>query len=114
MRPKALLPLLPLLASTACLVPGPHGRLAVVAPIPVPVFRMGYVDREPPPRRYEPVPAPPAPDHYWVAGHWVWYNGAYAWVPGAYHRRPQPAGAWVDGHWDRQERGWVWVEGHWR
>ena len=114
MRRLALIPLIPLVGFTACIVPGPRGRVAIIAPIPVPVVRFSYVDREPPPVRREPVPPPPAPDHYWAAGHWTWDGHAYLWVPGAWHRRVQPSGVWVDGHWDRQPQGWVWIEGHWR
>ncbi len=99
------------LVGTACVV-GPRGRVAVIAPVPVVHF--AYVEREPPPVRYERVPPPPSPEHYWVAGHWNWNGNAYAWVPGYYHARPRPGVVWVDGHWARHERGWYWVEGHWR
>jgi len=99
------------LFGTACVV-GPRGRVAVVEPVPVVHFT--YVEREPPPVRYERAPPPPSQEHYWVAGHWNWSGNAYVWVPGYYHARPRPGVAWVDGHWARHERGWYWVEGHWR
>ncbi len=99
------------LLSTACLV-GPRGRVAIIAPIPV--VRMTYVEREPPPVRVERVPSPPVLEQVWVAGHWAWDGRVYVWVPGYYHARPRPAAMWVDGHWERHERGWFWIEGHWR
>jgi WXXGXW repeat (2 copies) len=112
MRPVfSLLPASLLLACPACVVT-PRGRVIVAAPIPVVGF--AYVDREPPPARYERPPAPPTVEHFWVAGHWAWSANAYVWVPGAYHSRPRPGTVWVDGHWARHERGWYWTEGHWR
>jgi hypothetical protein len=81
---------------------------------PVPVVGFTYVDREPPPVRYERAPAPPTVEHFWVAGRWAWNANAYVWVPGAYHVRPRPGVVWVDGRWNRHERGWHWIEGHWR
>ncbi len=113
MRPAhATLPALLLLAATACLVPGPRGRMMVVAPVPV--VHIGYVDREPPPVRYERAPPPPSYDHVWVPGYWSWNAGAYLWVPGAYRLRPRPGAVWVEGRWNRHERGWHWMDGHWR
>lgn len=99
------------LLSTACVV-GPRGRVAVVAPVPVVGF--AYVEREPPPVRYERIPEPPSREHCWAAGHWNWSGSAYVWVPGYYHVRPRPGAVWVDGRWAHHERGWYWVEGHWR
>jgi hypothetical protein len=96
---------------TACVV-GPRGGIAVVAPVPV--VRFTYVEREPPPVRYERLPDPPSPEHHWVAGRWRWDGREYIWVPGYYQARPRPNVAWVNGHWERHERGWFWVEGHWR
>lgn len=96
---------------TACVV-GPRGGVAVIAPVPV--ARVTYVEREPPPVRYERMPPPPSRDHHWVAGHWSWDGRAYVWVPGYYHARPRPGVVWIDGHWERHERSWYWVEGHWR
>lgn len=93
---------------TACVV-GPRGRVAVV-----PVVRYTYVDREPPPVRYEPLPEPPTREHHWVAGHWHWDGRAYLWVPGHYQARPRAGVLWVNGRWERHERGWYWIEGHWR
>lgn len=99
------------LLDTACLV-GHRGRVAIIAPVPV--VHYTYVEREPPPVRYERLPPPPAPDQHWVAGHWNWDGRDYVWVPGYYHVRPHPRAAWIDGHWERHERGWYWIEGHWR
>jgi hypothetical protein len=98
------------LLCTACVV-GPRGRVGVIAPVPVAHI---YVEREPPPIRYERLPEPPSREHHWVAGHWSWDGRAYVWVPGYYHARPRPSVIWVDGHWERHERGWHWVEGYWR
>lgn len=106
------LALLLLLPATACLVHGRHGRVAVIAPLPVVSIR--YIDREPPPPRFERAPPAPAVDMVWVAGYWSWDGRAYLWVPGAYRNRPHRGAAWVDGRWDRHDRGWYWREGHWR
>ncbi len=97
--------------STACVV-GPRGGVAVVAPVPV--VRYTYVEREPPPVRYERLPESPTRDHHWVAGRWGWDGRTYVWVPGYYLARPRPGVAWTNGHWERHERGWYWVDGHWR
>lgn len=101
-----------LLLSPACVVRGPHGRPVLVAPAPVVSIR--YVDREPPPVRYEVAPPPPSPEHVWVAGHWSWDGRAHLWIPGRYLLRPRPRAHWETGRWVRHERGWHWVEGHWR
>lgn len=102
-----------LLIATACVVHGPRGRVAVVAPVPVVTFT--YVDREPPPSRFEDVPPRPSEDHFWISGYWSWGSGIYSWVPGRYHLRPRPGVRWVDGRWNRHHRhGWYWQEGHWR
>jgi hypothetical protein len=103
-------PLLALL-STACVV-GPRGRVAVLAPVPV--VRFTYVERDPPPARYERRPDPPSHEHHWVAGHWAWDGRGYVWMPGFYQVRPRPGVAWEDGRWERHEHGWYWTEGHWR
>jgi hypothetical protein len=98
--------------ATACLVPGPRGRVAIVAPVPVVSIR--YVDREPPPVRVERVPPLPSPDHVWIAGYWSWNGHAHVWVPGRHHLRPHPRAHWDEGRWVRHERGWHWIEGRWR
>ena len=100
-----------LLAAPACVVT-PRGRVAVVAPVPAVGFT--FVEREPPPPRYERIPPPPTVEHVWVAGCWAWDAGAYVWLPGHYRARPRPGVVWVDGHWVRHERGWRWVDGYWR
>ncbi len=109
---SALLPALLLFAATGCLVRGPRGRVAVMAPVPV--IHVGFAHREPPPVRSERIPPPPGADHVWVAGRWAWEAEAYVWRSGYYHRRPRHGAAWVDGHWKRHDRGWQWVDGHWR
>jgi hypothetical protein len=67
----------------------------------------------PPPAQVEVVPAPPAPDYYWVAGYHRWYGGQYVWVPGRYMQRPHPAARWVPAHWEVRGRVRVFVEGRW-
>ena len=109
-RPAIMILSVLALASTACVV-GPRGRVGIIAPVPV--IHVAYVEREPPPVRYERLPEPPSREHIWVAGHWQWTGNAYAWVPGFYQVRSRPGHGWVDGHWARHERGWYWVEGHW-
>ncbi|MBI4911305.1 MAG: YXWGXW repeat-containing protein [Acidobacteria bacterium] len=109
---RPILPVLLLIAAPACLVRGPRGGVAVVAPVPV--ASVHYVDREPPPPRYERMPSAPSGDHVWVEGYWAWEARAYVWVPGRFLLPPRPRAVWVPGRWARHARGWHWTEGRWR
>lgn len=88
---------------SGCVV-GPRGRVAVVAPVSVVCYT--YVDREPPPVRFEHRPEPPTREHHWVGGRWHWDGRAYLWVPGHYLTQPRTGVLWVNGRWERHERGW--------
>jgi hypothetical protein len=72
-------------------------------------------DEEPPAPIVETIPVAPAPDFFWVGGHWHW-NGGWVWVRGRFVRHPHfhPGGHWEPGHWDRRGAHWVWHDGHWR
>jgi hypothetical protein len=109
---KQTLLLIPLAALSLACVVTPRGRVAVMAPVPV--VHTVYVEREPPPVRYERIPDPPSREHHWVPGHWQWDGREYVWVPGHYQVRPRPEVIWAPGHWERHERGWYWIEGRWR
>jgi hypothetical protein len=77
----------------------------------------------------ETKPAPPAPGHNWVPGHWVWANEQWSWWQGRYVQGavqpmpalqkeentlpPSPAHARVRGHWVWGGKNWVWNPGRW-
>lgn len=102
---------LAVLVSPAC-VRAPQGQVGVSAGDPV--AHHTYVERQPPPVRFEHIPKASSRDDHWVAGHWRWDGGEYVWVPGYYHARPRPQVIWVDGRWTRNSSGWYWIEGSWR
>jgi hypothetical protein len=99
-------------------VMGCAAEVTAAPPPPPPVTASAEVTVEgepppPPPVQVEVVPAPPAPDYYWVAGYHRWYGGRYVWVPGRYMQRPHPAARWEPAHWEARGRVRVWVEGRW-
>ena len=67
----------------------------------------------PPPVQVEVVPAPPSPEHFWIAGYHRWDGRAYVWVPGRYDRRPHAGAVWRPARWEARGRGRVWVEARW-
>ncbi len=73
-----------------------------------------YVDRAPPPRRAEVVPARPGREHVWIAGHWTWARHEYVWTPGHWERPPRRHARWVQGRWRKHGRQWYWEPGHWK
>jgi hypothetical protein len=84
----------------------------------VPPRRLGidvvYVDRAPPPRRVEVVPARPGPEFVWIEGHWAWANNDYAWHQGRWERPPRRHAHWVRGRWRKHGHEWYWEPGHWK
>ena len=81
---------------------------------PVVVEQPVYVNRAPPPPRYEPVPPPPRNvASAWDPGRWRWNGHDYVWEQGHYMRAPHRDARWVAGHWVHHERQWVWQPGHW-
>ena len=69
----------------------------------VPPRRLGidvvYVDRAPPPRRVEVIPARPGPEFVWIEGYWAWASPEYVWTPGYWERPPRPRAHWVGVLW---------------
>ncbi len=66
----------------------------------------------PPVVRVETPPPPPAPDAYWISGHWRWEAGQYVWVAG--HWEASRLGeVYVRAHWVRDGGEWVFRPGHW-
>jgi len=86
-----------------------------VQPAPI-ATDVAVVRVEPPPPRYEVVPALP-PDRvvreYWQPGHYRYDGREYVWVPGHYAVRPRPGAVWVAQRWERRGAGWVMIEGRW-
>ena len=52
----------------------------------------------PPAAQVEVIPASPAPNWYWVGGHWRWNGSRYV---------------WVSGHWVEPRLGKVYVQARW-
>jgi WXXGXW repeat (2 copies) len=84
----------------------------------VPPHRLGidvvYVDRAPPPRRVEVIPARPGPEFVWIEGHWAWASRDYEWSPGRWERPPRRHAHWVQGRWHKHGHEWYWEPGHWK
>ena len=55
----------------------------------------------------------PAPESFWVAGHWRWENNAHVWVPGRWETRRVDE-VWVPAHWVHEHGHWNYVGGRWR
>jgi len=75
-----------------------------------------FVERAPPPPRYEAVPVLPperAEREHWQPGYWRWNGHEHVWVEGRYVERPRRGAVWVPGRWEQRPRGWVFIEGHW-
>ena len=73
-----------------------------------------YVDRAPPPRRREAIPARPGREFVWIEGHWAWASNDYAWHPGRWERPPRHHAHWVQGRWRKHGPAWHWEPGHWK
>jgi hypothetical protein len=94
------------LACSACTIVPPRmeytgPRVAVVTAMP------------PPPPRVEVIPVQPAPEYFWVHGHWGWDGRAHYWEDGHWERRREHE-HWVAHHWEPDERGgWRLTGGYW-
>ena len=75
-----------------------------------------YVEAAPPAPIVEEIGVAPAPDYFFINGHWGWNGGRWVWSRGYWGRHPHwhPGGGWVGGRWDRRGNGYAWHEGHWR
>lgn len=73
-----------------------------------------YVDRAPPPRRVEVIPARPGPEFVWIGGYWAWASREYVWTPGHWERPPRRRVHWVQGRWHKHGHEWYWEPGHWK
>lgn len=66
-----------------------------------------------------PVCPGPAPQWYFIPGHWEW-RGQWVWVPGHWRTRPHSGDIWLPGKWlqetnqTQQTNVYVWKSGHWR
>jgi hypothetical protein len=56
------------------------------------------IGTEPPPVRYEPMPAP-RPGYVWAPGYWDWKHHKHVWVAG---------------HWERERVGYIYAPSEWR
>ena len=66
----------------------------------------------PPPLRVESPPPPPAPDAYWIAGHWRWEGGEYVWAQGHWVI-PRPGEVYARAFWTGDGNGWHYHPGRW-
>ena len=99
-----LIPLLAMLALTACIPPtGPAsgGGPTPGAPQPLPAPRA------------EVAPPRPTPAAVWQPGTHEWEGAAYAWQPGRWTDPRGPGAFWQDGHWAPGTAGYAWVPGRW-
>jgi hypothetical protein len=82
---------------------------------------VGQPTQPPPADQKDIVPPPPGPAPQWwfIAGHWEW-RGQYMWVPGHWRTRPHSGDIWLPGKWleqtntTQQTNVYVWQSGHWR
>jgi hypothetical protein len=81
--------------------PAPHPEIVEVVAV-----------RPPPAPRVEVIPAPPSPNHFWVAGYWRWEQGQHHWVAGRWevHR---PGHVWINAHWVQSGANWRLSGGFW-
>jgi hypothetical protein len=75
--------------------------------------RLDYRKSGPPEDHPEDDPGePPAPDCFYVPGHYSPDGDGVAWKKG-FWAKAQPGWAWVPSQWVRQPEGWVYQEGYW-
>jgi hypothetical protein len=68
---------------------------------------------EPPKAPAAAAPGPkPAPEAFYVPGHWEWTGETYAWRAG-YWARIQPGYVWVNDHFRWTPSGYVYIPGYW-
>lgn len=80
---------------------------------------VGQPTQPPPPNQKDIIPPPPGPAPQWwfLPGHWEW-RGQWVWVPGHWRPRPHSGDVWIAGKWVEQNNQtntvYVWQKGHWR
>jgi hypothetical protein len=71
-----------------------------------------YLPEPPKPPEAKLPDTPPAPDTFYVPGHWVWNGERYLWEAG-YWAKVQPDYVWVPGHYRWTPGGYLYVAGYW-
>ena len=71
-----------------------------------------YLPQPPAPPEVAPPAQQPAPDTFYVPGHWVWNGERYAWQAG-YWAKVQPGYVWVAGHYRWSPTGYIYIPGYW-
>jgi hypothetical protein len=70
------------------------------------------VSVQPPPPRFEVIPAPPYAGAIWAGGYWGWRHNRHVWVPGRYVH-PRPGWAYSPHSWQRMPNGRWRHQGGW-
>jgi hypothetical protein len=70
-----------------------------------------YMPAPPAPPNISPPGQPPAPDSFFVPGHWGWHDAGYTVANGAQVYR-EAGYSWVAGYWARVQPGYVWIPAH--
>ncbi|MDB5989275.1 MAG: putative signal peptide protein [Herbaspirillum sp.] len=81
--------------------------LSAVAQVGVSVV----IGNQPPPPRYEPVPAPRA-GYIWAPGYWNWDGRGHVWAPGHWEQA-DPYRQYRPAQWRQGPHGWVLDRGGW-
>ncbi|HVS36529.1 MAG TPA: hypothetical protein VMS17_13275 [Gemmataceae bacterium] len=71
-----------------------------------------YYPKPPDPPAIAPPGNPPAPDTFYVPGHWEWNGADYAWRSG-FWARVQPNYVWIPAHYRWSPAGYIYVAGYW-
>jgi hypothetical protein len=72
-----------------------------------------WVERAPPPPRFDRRPPLPGPGHVWVSGYWYWTGGGYVWRAGFWDVPPYNGHVWVDAGWVFHQGRYRYVPGRW-
>jgi hypothetical protein len=72
-----------------------------------------WVDRAPPPPRFDRRPAMPGAGYVWVDGYWYWTGGGYVWRTGFWDRPPMNGHIWVASGWVFHNGRYRYVPGRW-
>lgn len=99
-------------ATSGAFAAGPYDHRGPHRDVTVGVF----VNKAPPPVRYERVPPPPRYGRpvAWNPGYWDHRHGRYVWVKGAYRPAPHAHAHWNAPRWEHRPQGWVFIGGSWR
>jgi hypothetical protein len=81
---------------------------------PPPQGGVVYAPVAPPPNKTEYLPTQPAPDAFWIGGHYVWGSSGWTWVDGHYERPPYPGANYTRGYYAKNSYGYRWVGGYWK